>query len=37
MAIDTVQEPESGQFSIATPGENSPFSFDAEGIDIIAL
>ncbi len=35
MVIDTVQEPESGEFSNATPGENSPFSFDAEGIDIV--
>ena len=37
MAIDTVQEPESDQFSIAIPGEDSSFSFDAEEIDIIAL
>ena len=37
MTIDTVQEPESDQLSIASQGEAPPSSFDAEEIDIIAL
>lgn len=37
MTIDTVQEPESDQFSIPSPWEASRFSFEAETIDIVAL
>ena len=37
MTIDTVQEPESDQFSIPSPREAPLFSFEAEVIDIVAL
>ena len=37
MAIDIVQGPESDQFSMTAQGEASPFSFDMEEIDIVAL
>ena len=37
MAIDTVQEPASDQFSIASPGEAPPLTFLDEEVDMIAL
>lgn len=37
MAIDTVQELESGQLFVASQGEAPPSSFAAEEIDIIAF
>jgi hypothetical protein len=37
MAIDTYQKPESDQLLIASQGEGSAFSFEAEEIDIIGF